>query len=211
MTVTDLHDAAKVSAAGTAAPHHAGPTNEQDALLAKLEHVITLARQPAVLTEVRQALNESGIANARKGVTSALDILDKAQREQRTADAALRDAKDALDNVTAEIEWELEEWFANRSNKQWLVRDRDGKPIEEAAQKSYAEADRKQFKALVANQRPELLHAKKAVYAAAEEVARCNHEVNLAEKRLRAAEGDRKAAITVAETLRLGITPGGTR
>lgn len=210
--VTDLHEAAKASALG-AAPHQpSAPTDTPDALLAKLEHVLTVARQPAaVLLDVKAALNESGIVNARKRVLDALDLLDVAQSEQRKAEATLRDARDAVETVTIETEWELDGWFVTRSNKQWLTRDRDGAPIEEAEQKSMAEPERKDFKAGVARLRPAVLDARKALNAATDELARCNHEVNLAEKRLRAASGDRDAAITVAETLRVGITPGGTR
>jgi hypothetical protein len=150
---------------------------------------------PAPLADVRQAMNDVGIHDARRQLTvDAVDAVDHALTDLRTKQDAERLARETYDEALTEATWALGEHFATRSNKQWLAKDADGTPIAEEQQRSYDAAARKEWLEYHAARTQAVRLAKRDLRDAEENTQQSRDALTVAEKRFTAARHSLDAA-----------------
>lgn len=146
-----------------------------------------------ILDVVRGWANEVGIRSARHSVNDALDNYRKSQTSYRQAQAAEQEAQDAYDRAVSEAEWLLSDKFIVDGNKTFLIvatKD-DG----EVVRKAMTADERRTWIATEARKLPEVREAEVALRKAKEATATTRDEISHAELRIRAAGGDRDAAV----------------
>lgn len=181
-------------------------TDTMEELADKLDATIKAATRTPMLVEARAACNEAGVHKARADLIGALDILNHAQEAKRTAEAQERTAKDAHTDAAVEAEWALaESCFDLRSNKTWLVKDAQGKPLDEAQQRSVTADEKRTWIAHHVGQAPEVKRTAKVLREAEANTARARDDVNLAERRFSASKAELTAAVAVLATLRMAM------
>lgn len=195
MAVTELH-----------------PSDTLDDLRQRVAQVIDTLDTDASVRRIREALNEVGLRRKQTDLVESLDVLAAAQADLRRAREAHDTAKEEYDRAFAEAAspWALEGHFVTRSNKTWLAVDMDGKAIPEDEQRSYAEADRKEWAKQYAARQPAVVAAAAALRSAETILEEARDAVVLADKAVSARKvlvesaGDELRVLGIALTAKAG-------
>jgi hypothetical protein len=174
-----------------------GALAEVAPLTERLNRLIASITGPAPLNEVRQALNEVGIQQARQRLeVDTIDACEHALLVLRQKQDAERLAREARDQALTEAVWTLEAThFTSRSNKTYLVANvGDGTPIPEADQRSFDASARKDWLDFHAGKTDAVRMAVVALRHAEEDTRSAQDAVAIAEKRFSAAKHSVDAA-----------------
>lgn len=172
---------------------------ELETLVDRAEALAERARKRPSWDEARAALTEAGVQKGMNAQEAAIDVLDAAQRQLRSAQMAEQSIREDLETVRGEAEWTFGDCFESRGNKTYLVRQPDGTPIDEAAQRSVT-ADEK--RAWITRTIDATLGVKERLAdlrKAEEATATARDEVRLAEARLSASKHDLVARVAILQ------------
>lgn len=212
MTTTDTPiDQQIAEAVDQAEQQMAAKAKEQlDAALADLAgraaKVIADAVERPSVARARAELNDIGLRRARVDLLDSLDLIDAAQRDKRTADAALNTARSAHADAVAEAEWELAGYFEVRSNKTWLTVGDDGGALPDDEQRSMTADEKKSWIARHAAQHPGVRTAATALAAAEEDAAVARDGLALANTAMSARKHALDAAVAEAQVIAVALT-----
>ena len=158
-----------------------------------------------VLDAARALVKEAGVHRHGAMILDALDQLDAARKRKREAVADLEVARGDHATALAEATWTLGDYFEVRANKTWLTRNRDGTVIVEEQQRSLTADERKDWISRNAERVPAVVHARKALDAVTERVARAGDDMAQNERAARAGEFLIDAARVELETLAIAL------
>ena len=164
-------------------------------LTQRVNDLVARITGPAPLAEVRAAMNEVGIADARRRLeVDAVDAVEHALEHLRQKLDAERLAREAYDEALTEATWDLGEHFVTRSNKTYLAVGPDGHVIPEDQQQSFDAAKRKEWLEYHAARTQPVHLAKRNLRDAEENTAQARDALAVAEKRFTAARHSLDAA-----------------
>lgn len=165
-----------------------------------VSHVVNDARRPATLDQARALLSEAGVARARRELHVAVEAIESAQHVLRLAQEAERNAADALDAATADVDAALDRRFVIEGNRTWLLTERGDKD------RTLTADERARWREREARKIPAVARAAHALRRAEQETASAQDGLALAERVFSARRADLAAAVSVVETLRLALS-----
>lgn len=198
--VSDLRDAQK----RIREINERNPVTDKNALATKVSELLAAinADNAERLTEIRKALNESGISAARARLTEYLNDLPAAQDAVRAAQEGVRLARLALDQATAEAEWELDSRFISEGNKTFLLIN-EARDDEERRQMTADE--RKEWKKNESRHTPGVQQAMNVFDAAESDLGAARDLLAWHDKAFSAAKADLNASVAIVQTIAITL------
>lgn len=162
-------------------------SDELQVIIEKANALLQRAQAAPPLEEIRKALNEAGVSQARRAQNDALDEVAACQERKREADMAERAAKKQLDDALLDADWALTPPDVNEAGAKLLA------------------ADKAAWKKSQAQKEP-------AVVKAAEQLRECEHAtavardaLTIADLRFKACRSDLEAAVATLAALTLAL------
>lgn len=162
----------------------------QDRIRRTVEDALT---GPA-LVEARAWARDIDVAGARRSVAAALDAHRNAQTAYRQAQGSEAEAENTHASAVGEAEWVLGDHFVSESNKTYLVVFK-GDDTEHAVRRQVTADEKRAWIAAEARKQAPVREAEAALRKAKEATATARDELSHAELRVKAAGGDRDAAV----------------
>lgn len=183
--------------------------DETQQALSGLAERIELAVEGSIATialeTARAMANEAGLHRFQDELLDCEDQLRAAVRRRQVVAKEKKEAERALLAAQREARYLLEAHFVSRSNKQWLAKTHDGKPIAEDDQKSYDAPGRKDWIRDHADLLPAVVAAQAALDDADDALLEAEIEVDLINRATRHRTHLIDAACVELSTLALAI------
>lgn len=172
-------------------------------LAERVDATVAEAKRIPSLDAARAALNESGLQRARAVLRDAPAILSHAQDVFRSCQEAEKAAKACLDEALADAEWPLDDCFAIRGNKTWLVKNGDGTDLLADQERTMTATEKKEWLAREAAKQPKVIEAAAVLRDAENRRQAAADSVVLAERGFVACRLEVEAAIAHLQCLAL--------
>jgi hypothetical protein len=196
-------------------------------LAAKAVDALVEFDQRRTFEEARAALREAGMYQARAALWTAVEDIAQAQTDVVQWTQMEKQARDGLDQATAQAEWDLDGRFVSEGNKTFLVEpcaacggagyqveagdghvDCDACAATGKVRRQMTADDRRQWKQLEARKNAAVRDALALVADAERGVLETKHNLALAERAFSAKKHDLDAAIACVGILAASITKG---
>lgn len=174
-------------------------------LAEKIELVVENSVAVIALETARAMANEAGLHRFQEELLSCEDQMRDAVQHRRVKATDLKEAQRAHLQAQREARYMLDGHFVSRSNKQWLAKGIDGKPIAEDDQKSYDAPARKDWIRDHADQVLAVIDAQRALDKAEDALQEAEIEVDLIERATRHRVHLLDSARTELSTLSLAL------